>query len=169
MSSRRITPAKRVVVACFTIFTLTACSSGTTPTGLSKSTVVTYEFQDSSVPPDYHRSIVLTVGVQEARIVVDSYGDVLADETTTTTASVWSQLMEGLETVAALTVDGPDEACVGGTSARIVVVDGAETIVDLVIGQCGGSARAATDAVDQWIEPARALFPATDVLAPEGE
>jgi hypothetical protein len=62
-----------------------------------------------------------------------------------------------------------DEACVGGTSARIVVVDGAETIVDLVIGQCGGSARAATDAVDQWIEPARALFPATDVLAPEGE
>ena len=52
----------------------------------------------------------------------------------------------------ALTVDGPDEACVGGTSARIVVVDGAETIVDLVIGQCDGSARAATDAVDQWIE-----------------
>lgn len=169
MSLRRITPAKRVVVAFSAICTLVACSTGTAPISLSTSTIVTYEFQDSSIPPEYHRSVELIVGEQDARIVVDSYGDVLADETTATPANVWSQLTEGLETLAALTVDGPVEACVGGTSVRVVVVDGAETLVDLVIDQCGGSAREATDAVDQWIEPARGLFPAIDVLAPEGQ
>jgi len=42
---------------------------------------VTYRYQDASVPPEYHRSYDVIVGDGEARVVVDSYGDVLHDVT----------------------------------------------------------------------------------------
>lgn len=44
-------------------------------------TVVRYHYRDSSVPPEHHRSYTVTVTPDEAHIGVDSYGDVLHDET----------------------------------------------------------------------------------------
>lgn len=46
----------------------------------SEITKVVYEFGDSSVPPQYHRSYVITVTKENVHIVVDSYGDVLNDK-----------------------------------------------------------------------------------------
>ena len=44
---------------------------------------------DASVPPQYHRSVTLTVTREDAHIVIDSYGDVLADERVPTPPAVW--------------------------------------------------------------------------------
>ena len=59
-------------------------------TDLPPGATVTYEFHDSSVPPPYHRSYVLTFDRAGARIVVDSYGDVLADRTAPMTEDAWA-------------------------------------------------------------------------------
>ena len=41
---------------------------------------ITYHFGDASVPPKYHRSYTVTVTTDKVRIVVDSYGKILADK-----------------------------------------------------------------------------------------
>lgn len=142
---------------------------GSTMTGLPDDATVSYAFHDASVPPQYHRSITLTVTRAESRIVVDSYGDVLADEQVPTPAAVWDTLGSTLDDVSALVVAGPEEGCVGGTGIDLTVTTPTETLVDLDPQFCGGSNDGLDEAITAWIAPARALFPATDVLAPEGE
>ncbi len=137
--------------------------------GLPADAVVTYAFFDSSVPPQYHRSITLTVTRDDAHIVVDSYGDVLADKHVPTPAGVWATLGETLPTVQDLTVTDPGQGCTGGTGIDLTVVAGAETLVALSPQFCAGSNDALEAPIRAWIAPARDLFPATDVLAPEGE
>ena len=66
--------------------TTVACASDADPADEAveldpASATVEYHYQDSSVPPEYHRSYTLTVTQGEADLVVDSYGDVLHDET----------------------------------------------------------------------------------------
>ncbi|MDP1877702.1 MAG: hypothetical protein Q8M17_09115 [Actinomycetota bacterium] len=130
---------------------------------------VTYAFHDSSVPPPYHRSYVLTVTQDEARIVIDSYGDVLADETAPTPPEVWEQLAASLPTVQGLVVASADPGCTGGTSVELDISGTGAALVDVYADECAGSNGTAVAAIDAWIAPARAIFPATDVLAPEEE
>lgn len=130
---------------------------------------VVYAFGDSSIPPPYHRSVTLTITVDEARIVVDSYGDVLADETTATPAPVWQRLGDTLTALEALEVDTPQEGCVGGTTLQVTVTTPDRELLRLDPEFCGGSNEGLDEAIDAWIAPARDLFPPTDVLAPEGE
>ena len=138
-------------------------------TGLPDDATVEYAFGDSSVPPQYHRSVTLTVTADESRIVVDSYGDVLADESAPTPPQVWQQLGDTLPTLEALEVDEPQEGCVGGTTLRVVVSTPGAELLRLDPEFCGGSNEGIEEAIDAWIAPARELFPSTDVLAPEGE
>lgn len=53
---------------------------------------IVYHFQDASVPPPYHRSYVITVREGESHVVVDSYGDVLADTSYALSAAAWENL-----------------------------------------------------------------------------
>jgi len=140
-----------------------------TPVALPDDATVTYAFADASVPPQYHRSVTLTVTPEEARIVVDSYGDVLADERLPTPASVWETLGATLPSVEDLAAATPGQGCTGGTGIRLTVATPAGPLVDLNPEFCGGSNEALEEPIDAWIAPARSLFPATDVLAPEGE
>lgn len=151
---------------------VTASSASPSPevaVALPIDATVVYAFHDSSVPPPYHRSITLTVDQQQARIVVDSYGDVLADETVATPPAVWETLGATLDSVASLAVDDPGEGCTGGTAIDLSVATPAETLVDLSPEFCAGSNDALQAPIAAWIAPARDLFPATDVLAPEAE
>jgi hypothetical protein len=146
-----------------------AGSSDETTTGLPEDATVTYAFFDSSVPPAYHRSITLTVTRDEAHIVVDSYGDVLADERAPMKAPVWATLGATLPAVEDLTVADPGEGCTGGTGIRLTVETPEGPILDLDPQFCAGANEALEEPINGWIAPARDLFPATDVLAPEGE
>jgi hypothetical protein len=130
---------------------------------------VVYAFRDSSVPPQYHRSVTLTVTADDARIVIDSYGDVLADERTPTPPAVWQQLGDTLPALEALEVADPGEGCVGGTSVEVTVSTPQDVLLSLDPQFCGGSNDGLEEPIEAWIAPARDLFPSTDVLAPEGE
>ncbi len=161
----------RAVVLSAALVVVAACGGSTDPAtaGLPDDATVTYAFTDSSVPPQYHRSVTLTVTRDEAHIVIDSYGDVLADERVPTPASVWETLGSTLPAVEALTVEASGEGCTGGTALRLTVETPSGPSVDLDPQFCAGSNEGLEESIDGWIAPARALFPATDVLAPEGE
>lgn len=136
--------------------------------GLSADALITFQFLDSSVPPQYHRSYELTVTAKESRIIVDSYGDVLADEKVPTDPSVWSTLGSTIDQVSSLTAVDSEQGCTGGTATSLAVIEGDKVLADLMLDECAGANAAAAEAVDAWIAPARAQFPAMDVLAPEG-
>ena len=135
---------------------------------LPPTVTVTYEFHDSSVPPPYHRSYVLTFDHDTARIVVDSYGDVLADRTAPMTENAWSQVAQSFPEVQGLTVVEPEQGCTGGTSFAVSVADGGASSFSLHGSACGGVNLDTAERLTTWVAPVRALFPPMDQLAPEG-
>jgi hypothetical protein len=147
---------------------LVACSSApaAAPTALPDDAVVTYAFHDASVPPSYHRSVTLTVTKDQAHIVVDSYGQVLADVTAAVPAAAWSTMSGQVAQLRATQVASPDAGCAGGTSIDLTVASGGDDIVSLAPQMCGGSNAKAGRAIDAWVAPVRNLFPATRELAP---
>ncbi len=164
------------------VLLLAGCSSGadasdeeptdagsTSAAVLPADTTITYSFQDSSVPPQYHRSYVLTVTQDESTIVVDSYGDVLAEETVATSPEVWQGLSAGAEAIADLSPAVLEDGCTGGTSFDVSVTVPEESLVQLSADLCGGENEQVEAAVNDWIAAARAQFPPMDELAPEGE
>lgn len=133
--------------------------------GLADDATVTYAFRDSSVPPPYHRSFVITVDRHQARIVVDSYGTVLADRTSLMPPVSWQQLSDTIGDLAGIVIEEPERGCTGGTGFALSVSDGCITLEG---SACGGANSNAEERVAAWIRPARSLFPPMDQLAPEG-
>ncbi len=148
--------------------TLSGCGGGDPDpaAGLADESVVTYAFHDASVPPAYHRSQTLTVTKDESHLVIDSYGEVLADETAPTSAAAWRALSTSLSSVIGLTIAEPEAGCTGGTGVELTVTGASGDLVDVSPQFCGGSNADVEKAIRSWIAPARDAFPATDVLAP---
>ena len=144
-------------------------SAASAATGLPDDALVMYAFQDSSVPPPYHRSVTLTVTKEQAHIVIDSYGDVLADERVATPAAAWNELGATIDSLTGLTVANSAEGCTGGTSISLTVTSGGQELVTLDPEFCGGANAELEAPIAAWIAPARDLFPPTSELAPEGE
>jgi len=144
-------------------------SASSASSALPDDAVITYTFTDSSVPPQYHRSWTLTVTKEGEQIVIDSYGDVLADEQTSTPAQVWSELAAGLPALQELTVSEDTQGCTGGTGEAAQVEAGGSVLLDLSVYECGGVNADVAEALRAWIQPARGQFPSTDELAPPGQ
>ncbi len=101
---------------------------------------ITYQFSDASVPPDCHRSFSITVTDNQASIVVDSYGDILADETYPITAGQFDDLRKGLERNRIMNcAPTDDEGCTGGTCERISWRDNEKELFSGTVYHCGGS------------------------------
>jgi len=89
---------------------LSGCSAATSfpLAGLDPAlTRVDYRYTDSSVAPEFHRSYDLSARADDVTIVVDSYGEILHDETASIDDATWQAL---LRSAAALEIDSP-----GGT------------------------------------------------------
>ena len=129
---------------------------------------VTYEFHDSSVPPPFHRSFVLTFTRDRARIVVDSYGDILADQETPMTAQAWDEVAQGFPGLGDIVIEEPEQGCTGGTAFVVSVADGTAVRFALHGSACGGANSNADERLKNWVRPVRTLFPPMDQLAPEG-
>jgi len=132
---------------------------------------ITYAFGDASVPPEYHRSYTITVDAETARVVVDSYGDVLADEQYPATGQQFAELVASLETdeIANCTLD-QNEGCGGGTSERIAYSDGQQELFSGEVFHCGGqdSGDLCGD-VAAFADQVRSLIPNLDELLQEGD
>jgi hypothetical protein len=103
-------------------------------------TKIVYSFGDSSVPPMYHRSYVITATPESISIVVDSYGTILAD----TSYSFDTEKFESL--TARIKMDKlkngkeskDSKGCTGGTTKSIKVFKGEEEIINGTNYYCGG-------------------------------
>lgn len=139
------------------------------PGGLPADATVTYAFRDSSVPPRYHRSFVITFDREQARIIVDSYGKVLADRTAPMPIDSWTQLSDRVAALNDIVIEEPERGCTGGTGFALTIAEGGSVGVALEGSACGGANSDAENLVAAWIRPVRSLFPAMDQLAPDGD
>ena len=177
-STRAGAIGRREIAISVCIVVMSACSGpSVTPVSSAATTVdpsvvddlvIVYSFYDSSVPPPSHRSLELTVSRTQARLVIDSYGEVLADESRPTPPEVWSSLVDGIPSLVALRVEGAQQGCVGGTGEAVQVSLGEQLIVELAVDECAGSNEVVSDVIGRWIKPARDAFPPTEELAPTG-
>lgn len=97
---------------------------------------VIYQFHDSSVAPEYHRSYTITVWDSSARLEIDSYGDVLLDETIDIDADVWQRTLDAASAFHG-TESIPNDGCAGGTADELTVLDGdKQEVVQVFIDGC---------------------------------
>jgi hypothetical protein len=175
---------RRLAILLTAIAVLAACSStpssqpaasseragSPTPTSsrlhLADDSTITYTLRDASVPPAFHRSVTVTVTKDTTHLVIDSYGDVLADKSTATPPEVWAMLDGGLPETRDITPAQVPRGCTGGTGRGLTIRSGDATVVDISAEFCGGSNTGLDTRIDAWILPARALFPSTEELAP---
>ena len=134
---------------------------------LPPSATVTYEFHDSSVPPPFHRSFVLTFDRTQARIVVDSYGSVLADRTASMSPEAWDRVAAGYPDVSALMVADPGDSCTGSTGFSTTIADDRTVRFTLSGLACGEVNSETAERLAAWVGPVRSLFPPMGELAPE--
>lgn len=105
-------------------------------------TKIVYSFGDSSVPPQYHRSYVITATPENIHIVVDSYGNILADTTYEMNTENFKLLTDKLSETGLKNKKKTTEnkGCTGGTTKSVVIFKGEKTIINGTSYICGGEA-----------------------------
>ncbi|KRF13947.1 hypothetical protein ASG90_14140 [Nocardioides sp. Soil797] len=138
---------------------LAACDDGGTTDAQPAdpaTTSVHVHFTDSSVPPEYHRSWDLTLDQDTVHLVVDSYGDVIADETVDMPADEWNDFVDGLADAVG-DLDDPesgDEGCSGGTSMSLDVDDAGDAETSLEVDNCANDHNEAiSDDIESLVKP----------------
>ena len=101
---------------------------------------ITYSFGDASVPPEYHRSYTIAVTADTARVAIDSYGDVLADEEYEITDEQFRDIKDSLwlNNIRGCVLEENDD-CAGGTSEGISYSDGEREMFSGTVYHCGGA------------------------------
>ena len=100
---------------------------------------IVYCFGDASVPPQYHRSYTITVTPGQARVVVDIYGDVLAEKGYEITREEFEDIVRSLSRHRIGRAElGEDEGCTGGTTETICYSDVVRELFSGSVYHCGG-------------------------------
>lgn len=103
------------------------------------SQVFVYEFQDSSVPPPYHRSYSIKVTATTVELTIDSYGEVLLNDTTTIDQSTFDDFVSALK---GCNLQGKkrneDDGCTGGTGDSFSADFGEGNTFTGYVYHCGG-------------------------------
>lgn len=100
---------------------------------------VVYEYGDASVEPQYHRSYTVDITPDSVHVVVDSYGDVLADTTYSLEGHRFEALLEELEKSELHSVDGSRPGgCTGGTTEAFVLYGAEGLVLSGSVYHCGG-------------------------------
>ena len=154
-------------IAVFWLGMLTACAVPSSLQLNPSETTVEYRFRDSSVPPEYHRSYVIKASVKEASITVDSYGDVLRQETAAMPAETWTDVIELARSLPERTKDitAPKPGCAGGTASKVIVREGEQERYSQRIEDCGGGP---VTPLTDTAAPLEALFDMKDLLKTGG-
>ena len=100
---------------------------------------IIYYFGDAPVPPEYHRSYKIIVTANKVTVIVDSYGDVLANKEYEITNEQFNDIRVSLKRneIRNCSLD-TDESCTGGTSESISCSDGENEIFSGLVYHCGG-------------------------------
>lgn len=133
---------------------------GSDPFTKDKVSKISYEFFDSSVPPEYHRSYEISVNSDEVHLVVDTYGDILVDEVYPLSANQFDQLLVLINEARIRKCAIPDsEPCSGGTAEKLTIDEGSKK-TELYLDHCGdvqeypegcGDVRAIIDLIKSFV------------------
>ena len=129
---------------------------------------IEYRFRDSPVDPMYHRSYTIAVTPQEATIIVDSYGDILAEERYIITEEQFREMAQSL-------VDNriryahlrlaQDDDCDGGKSEAVAYSDSEGESFRANVYHCGGQSRGPLGGnIENFSNDIRQLIPDFDTL-----
>lgn len=132
-----------MIIFFATLIPLGSCQQshlgGSSSKEYKEATRITFEFHDSSVPPEYHRSTTLTVTPTTLRYTVDSYGDIIKDTSITITEEKFKQCIDAISTHKMRSCDmGKDDGCTGGTGHSLTVMKDSEVLLKGSIYHCGG-------------------------------
>jgi hypothetical protein len=129
---------------------------------------LTYHYQDSSVPPEYHRSYTLELtGADDGahgELVVDSYGDELHRVDVDVEPDVWEAAVTDLAALD-LSSSGTEDGCAGGTARSIELDADGERLVAADLDVCGGAGADAADELDAVVAPLLADLDMDSLLA----
>ena len=102
-------------------------------------TKIVYSFKDASVPPQYHRSYTITVTRDHYHIIVDSYGDILAEATIDMSEQIMDKLVKYIETYQIKERDYKRDStiCSGGASKSLTVYSDNNILLNGTVYQCG--------------------------------
>lgn len=148
-----------LVLVGVTLAALSACQSrdpiNAPAPSAARQTLVRVDFEDSSVPPAYHRSWHLEAAADRVSLQVDSYGDVVATESAPMPAATWGSYVDRLPgRLSALPAAVPDaERCPGDTSLTLTISRSGDDSVDrtISVGSCEDGEL--IDAMLQLLEP----------------
>ncbi len=117
-------------VACFLILNLCLGCNVSNPTKNQAISKVIYEFKDASIPPTYHRSFKATLTDTQAHLIVDSYGDLITDTTTSISTERFNQVLQHLPPLTELPKHSQpiEPVSVGGTQHILSVYSGSNLI-----------------------------------------
>jgi hypothetical protein len=129
-------------LAIYILFTVSDANSNHDGKETMTNTTITeivYHFGDASVPPMYHRSFTLTVTTGKITVVVDSYGEILADESYDISATQFDDIKKSLRIhkISNCTLVD-DEGCTGGTSESISYSSAGDELFSGWVYHCGG-------------------------------
>lgn len=112
---------KRLILILVMTNLFTSCE---TPILLDAGTTekIVYNFHDSSVPPEYHRSYEISMTKKSVSIIVDSYGDTLSAKSIELKTGQFDEFIEQIN-AAELTHSNPknDLACSGSTAESLKI------------------------------------------------
>jgi hypothetical protein len=118
-----------------------ACSNIDGENKMARTTIkeITYHFGDASVPPAYHRSYTVTVTADKLKVVVDSYGDILAEEEYSISSEKFDAVRRSFKKNRIRNCKlGEMNGCTGGTTESISCSDGHNKIFSGSVYHCGG-------------------------------
>lgn len=150
-------------IAAVCIGLATACAEPANLQLDQAKTMVEYKFRDSSVPPQYHRSYTIKASEAQASITVDSYGEVLRQESAAMPAETWSNVLELAATLPKRSdsIATPKPGCAGGTASKIIIRNGGQEQYSKSAENCsGGSDQPLTDTAT----PLEELFDMKELL-----
>ncbi len=137
------------------IMVVTACNPKIDIEKMNTDKIV-YNFQDSSVPPQYHRSYDIEITSKRAAVKVDSYGTVLAD---TSYVLREGQFQSLVNQAASLPRSGEDltRGATGQKSHNINLYEGGNNYYSLYFDSLSKTSR--NEKVNAFIESVRSLIP----------
>lgn len=108
-----------------------------TPTDIQS---ITYEYgDDDTLPPEDHRSYAITATSGSVGVVVDSHGNVLADETYELTPEEFEFIRNAMGRNMIRNCDvGQDDGCEGGTTESISFADAKKEVFYGSVYHCRG-------------------------------
>jgi len=100
---------------------------------------IAYRFGDAALAHEYHRSYTITLSRELIGIIVDCYGDILADEEYEIDSGKFDDIKNSLRGSSIRNCElGTNDGCTGGTSERITYSDQSGEIFSGVVYHCGG-------------------------------